>query len=138
MIFGVGTDLVEIRRVREVWERFGERVARRILCPDELNGFYGTGDPVRYLAMRFAAKEAVVKALGTGFHHGMWVRDAGIVPDHRGKPCVIFSKRGQSVCRRLGAGDTFISLSDEAGMVLAFAVILRKRLDSRAYPGVPV
>ena len=72
--------------------------------------------------MRFAAKEAVVKALGTGFRHGVWVRDVGMVPDHRGKPCVIFSKRGEAVCRRFGVGVAHVSLTDEAGLVVAMAV----------------
>ena len=53
---------------------------------------------MRFLAMRFAAKEAIVKALGTGFANGMWLRDAGIVPDRRGKPEIIYSARGQEVC----------------------------------------
>lgn len=125
MIFGIGTDLVEVARVRSAWERFGEHFARRILMPEELQGFRASRDPVRFLATRFAAKESIVKALGTGFRHGMWLRDAGHVPDQRGKPCVIFSARGLALCQRLGAGQTFVSLSDEAGMVLAFAVILK-------------
>ena len=125
MIFGIGTDLVEVARVHAAWQRFGESFARRILMPEEWSGFQRTPNPVRFLAMRFAAKEAIVKALGTGFRHGMWLRDAGHVPDERGRPCVIFSARGLALCRRLGAGQTYVSLSDEAGMVLAFAMILR-------------
>ncbi|MBU6421167.1 MAG: holo-ACP synthase [Gammaproteobacteria bacterium] len=125
MIFGIGTDLVEVARVRAAWQRFGEHFARRVLMAEELEGFRRAPDAVRFLATRFAAKEAIVKALGTGFRHGMWLRDSGHVPDARGKPCVIFSARGQALCRRLGAGDAFVSLSDEAGLVLAFAVILR-------------
>lgn len=125
MIFGIGTDLVEVARIRAAWERFGEHFAHRVLMPEELQGFWRAHDPVRFLATRFAAKEAIVKALGTGFRHGMWLRDSGHVPDARGKPCVIFSPRGQALCRRLGAGPAFVSLSDEAGMVLAFAVILK-------------
>ena len=93
--------------------------------PEELVLFRQTRHPVRFLAMRFAAKEAVVKALGTGFRHGMWVRDTGSVPDPRGRPLVIFSKRGLDVCRELGAGCAHVSLTDEAGMVLAFAVMER-------------
>lgn len=130
MIFGIGTDLVEVARIRAARERFGEQFARRILMPAELEGYARSRDPVRFLATRFAAKEAIVKALGTGFHHGMWLRDSGHVPDAWGKPCVIFSARGAALCARLGAGEAFVSLSDEAGMVLAFAVILR-----RAVPG---
>ena len=78
MIYGVGTDLVEIRRVEKVLQRFGERFARRILCEPELKRFRSHRQPVAYLAKRFAAKEAFTKALGTGIHapanwHGVWV-----------------------------------------------------------------
>ena len=97
MIFGIGTDLVEVERIRRVWERRGERFVARILCPEELPGFRRTKNPVRFLATRFAGKEAVVKAMGTGFSHGLWVRDVGIVADAWGKPCVIFSARGRGM-----------------------------------------
>lgn len=125
MIHGIGTDLVEVQRIQQIWENYGTHFSKRILMPQELAGFENTKNPVRYLAMRFAVKEAVVKALGTGFHHGMWVRDAGSIPDKRGRPLVIFSERGRAVCRELGAGEAYVSLSDEAGMVLAMVVILK-------------
>ena len=125
MIFGVGTDMVEISRVARLWDRYGEHFAQRILMPEELMLFRHARQPVRFLAMRFAVKEAVVKALGTGFRHGMWVRDTGSVPDSRGRPLVIFSERGRNICRELGAGPAHVSLTDEAGMVLAFAVMER-------------
>ncbi|HVC28931.1 MAG TPA: holo-ACP synthase [Gammaproteobacteria bacterium] len=126
MIHGIGTDLVEVRRIQRVWESYGTHFSKRILMPEELAGFDKSKNPVRYLAMRFAAKEAIVKALGTGFHYGMWVRDAGSITDKRGRPLVIFSDRGRAVCRTLGAGEAYVSLSDEAGMVLAMAVILKE------------
>lgn len=126
MIFGIGTDLVEVARIRAVYARFGEHFVRRILMPGECEGFAQSKNPVRFLATRFAAKEAIVKALGTGFRHGMWLRDAGSVPDSWGKPCVIFSARAGELCKRLGAGEAFVSLSDEAGLVVAFALILRR------------
>ncbi len=122
MIHGVGTDVVQVSRMEAVWKRHGEAFARRILMPEELRGFAQTKNPVRFLAMRFAAKEAVVKAMGTGFRHGVWVRDVGMVPDFRGKPCVIFSARGEAVCRELGVGSAHVSLTDEAGLVVAMAV----------------
>ncbi|HET7922444.1 MAG TPA: holo-ACP synthase [Gammaproteobacteria bacterium] len=126
MIFGIGADLVEVRRVQRLWEKYEGNFARRILMPEELALFAHSRNPVRFLAMRFAAKEAVVKALGTGFRYGMWVRDTGSVPDPRGRPLVIFSARGEAVCRELGVTGAHVSLSDEAGMVLAFAVAERK------------
>jgi holo-[acyl-carrier protein] synthase len=125
MIYGIGTDLVEVQRIRRVWESYGTHFSKRILMPEELAGFEKSKNPVRYLAMRFAVKEAVVKALGTGFHYGMWVRDAGSIPDIRGRPLVIFSERGKAVCRAMGAGEAFVSLSDEAGLVLAVAIIMK-------------
>jgi holo-[acyl-carrier protein] synthase len=122
LIFGVGTDVVEISRIADSYQRFGERFVRRLLMPQEEELFRRYKRPVRFLAMRFAAKEAVVKAMGTGFAHGMWIRDAGFVPDRRGRPVVIFSERGHEVCRQLGIGSAHVSLTDEAGLVLAFAV----------------
>jgi holo-[acyl-carrier protein] synthase len=122
VIHGVGTDVVQVSRVAEVLKRRGEVFARRILMPEELELFARTRNPARFLAMHFAAKEAVVKALGTGFRHGIWVRDTGFVPDQRGKPCVIFSARGRTVCERFGVGSAHVSLTDEAGLVVAMAV----------------
>jgi holo-[acyl-carrier protein] synthase len=125
MIFGIGTDILRIERIAAAHARYGERFARRILMPEELHGFSGSGNPVRYLAMRFAAKEAIVKAMGTGFANGMWLRDSGILPDPRGRPEIIWSVRGQEVCAELGVGAGHITLSDEAGLVVAVAVLLK-------------
>lgn len=122
MIFGVGTDIVELVRVQQTYERFGERFVERLLMPEERTLFARTKWPVRFLAMRFAGKEATVKAMGTGFGHGVWIRDVGIVNNAWGRPLVIFSARGQAVCRELGIGDTHVSLTDDAGLVVAFAV----------------
>lgn len=122
MIHGVGTDVVQVSRVEAVLARRGEAFPSRILMPEELVFYSRSRNPVRFLAMHFAAKEAVVKALGTGFRHGMWVRDTGFVPDPRGKPCVIFSPRGQAVCRAFGVAAAHVSLTDEAGLVVAMAV----------------
>ena len=75
--------------------------------------------------MRFAAKEAVVKALGTGFAHGMWIRDVGIVQNKWGKPEIVYSARGDRVRRKLGAGEGHVTLTDEAGLIVAVAVVMR-------------
>ena len=122
MIFGVGTDVVELARIEATYRRFGERFVRRILMDEELALFRDSKTPVRFLAMRFAGKEATVKAMGTGFAHGMWVRDVGITSNAWGRPLVIFSERGQQVCERLGIGAGHVSLTDDAGLVIAFAV----------------
>jgi holo-[acyl-carrier protein] synthase len=125
MIFGIGTDILKVERVASVYERFGERFVRHLLMPEELLGFDRTRNCVRFLSMRFAAKEAIVKALGTGFANGMWLRDAGVVHDVRGKPEIIFSARGKAVCRTFGVGGGHLSLSDEAGLVVAVAILMK-------------
>lgn len=123
MIFGVGTDIVELSRVQATWERFGEHFATRILMDEELELFHRTNDPARFLAMRFAGKEAAVKAMGTGFAHGVWLRDVGITSNAWGRPLIIWSARGQSVCNKLGIGKGHVSLTDDAGLIMAFAVV---------------
>lgn len=125
MIFGIGVDVVEVARITAAYARHGEQFARRILMPEELAAYARTRRPERFLAMRFAGKEAVAKALGTGFAHGIWVRDVGIVQDARGRPGVVWSERGRAVCREFGAGAGHVSLTDEAGLVVAFAVLER-------------
>ncbi len=122
MIFGIGIDLIRIERLEQSIERHGDRFARRILMPEELAGYFDRKFKGRYLAMRFAGKEAVAKSLGTGFAHGIWVRDIGIVHNPRGKPDVIFSERGKKVCAELGVGHCHVSLSDEAGIAMAYAI----------------
>ncbi len=126
MIFGVGTDIDELSRIQATYERFGDHFVGRLLMDEERSLFEGTKWPVRFLAMRFAAKEATVKAMGTGFRHGMWIRDVGIVNNDRGRPLVIYSERGQGVCDSLGVGESHVSLTDDAGLIVAFAVVEKK------------
>lgn len=123
MIFGVGTDIVELSRIQSTYERFGEHFVNRLLMPEELLLFRKAKNPVRFLAMRFAAKEATSKALGTGFAHGIWLRDIGIVSNNWGRPLIIYSERGRRVCERLGVGNGHVSLTDDAGLVIAFSVV---------------
>ena len=125
MIFGVGTDIVELTRVQKTYARFGEHFVRRLLLDEERKLFERSKHPVRFLAMRFAGKEAAVKAMGTGFAHGMWIRDVGVVHNQWGKPMLIFSERGQALCSEMGIGESHVSLTDDAGLILAFAVMMR-------------
>lgn len=126
MIFGIGTDVVQLSRVEDVYSRHGERFVRRLLMPEEEAAFRRYRRPVRFLAMRFAAKEAIVKALGTGFAHGVWIRDVGIAANAWGRPEVIWSGRGRALRDRLGAGEGHVTLTDEAGLVVAVAVLMRR------------
>jgi holo-[acyl-carrier protein] synthase len=126
MIFGIGTDILQVDRIRKVYERHSERFVSHVLMDEEKVLFGRDSRSVRFLAMRFAAKEAIVKAMGTGFAHGMWLRDAGVVPNAWGRPEIVWSERGRDMCAKLGIGDSHITLTDEAGLVVAVAVLMRK------------
>ena len=125
MIYGIGIDVLEAARIERSFARFGARFVERLLMPEELEQFGRTKRPARFLAMRFAAKEAIVKALGTGFANGVWIRDVGCVQNSLGKPEVVYSARGELLRRRLGVGAGHVTLTDEKGLVVAVAVLER-------------
>ena len=123
MIYGVGTDLIEIKRVERVLARFGERFAQRILCEPELKRFRAHKQPVAYLAKRFAAKEAFTKALGTGIHapanwHGVWV-----VNLKSGKPQLQFSDELQKLLQQRQIRRSHLSLTDEREIAAATVIL---------------
>ena len=123
MIYGVGNDVVEIERIRNALGRFGERFARRILCPPELERFARHKLKANYLAKRFAAKEAFTKALGTGIHapanwHGVWVTN---LPS--GKPTLEFSAALTQLMAARGVTRAHVSLSDERGVAFATVIL---------------
>src|SRR6201996_3843543 len=127
MIFGIGVDVLKVDRVEKVYQKYGERFVRHLLLPEEKAQLGRTKRPVRFLAMRFAAKEAIVKSMGTGFAHGVWIRDVGIVQNAWGKPEVVYSPRGERVRAALGIGEGHVTLTDEAGLIVAVAVLLRRQ-----------
>jgi len=123
MIFGIGVDVLEAARVKKVYDRFGDHFIDRLLLPAERAQLAKTRRTERFLAMRFAAKEAIVKAMGTGFAHGMWIRDVGVVQNAWGRPEVVYSPRGEKMRRKLGIGGGHVTLTDEAGLIVAVAVL---------------
>jgi holo-[acyl-carrier protein] synthase len=125
MIFGIGIDVLQARRMKSMHQRFGERLIDRLLMPQEQEQLKNTQRPERFLAMHFAAKEAIVKAMGTGFAHGVWIRDVGTVANKWGRPEVIYSARGEKVRRQLGIGEGHVTLTDEAGLIVAVAVLMK-------------
>src|SRR5258706_16020589 len=123
MIYGVGTDLIEIGRIDKALQRFGERFARRILCEPELKRFRAHKQPVAYLAKRFAAKEAFSKALGTGIHapanwHGVWV-----VNLKSGKPQLEFTNELQGLLQQKKILRSHLSLTDEREIASATVIL---------------
>lgn len=123
MIFGIGVDVLEAARVKKLFDKYGEHFVERLLLPGERAQFERTKRKERFLAMRFAAKEAIVKAMGTGFAHGMWIRDVGVVQNEWGRPDVVYSERGEAMRRKLGIGGGYITLTDEAGLIVAVCVL---------------
>ncbi len=125
MIVGIGTDIVRIARFELMLERHGARVAERILSADELVEFAGAARPERFLAKRFAVKEAVAKAFGTGFRDGLSLRHIGVRNDALGKPSLKFYGRAEELCAQLGVAESHVSIADEHDYAVAFVVLLR-------------
>ena len=122
MIYGIGTDLLRIERGQQLWLRFGEHAADKLLMPEERAEFEQARDRGRQLARAFAAKEAFVKALGTGFH-GVSFRDAGVIRAQGQRPELVFSTAMRERLRALQITGAHLSFSDEDGFIFAFVVL---------------
>ncbi len=122
MIVGIGVDRVAIGRVRDAVDRFGSRFLARIYTEHEQRQAAAKGDPARRLAMLFAAKEAVSKALGTGFRHGVAPSTIETVHQPSGKPVVRLHGGAATAARRQAITQIHLSLTDEDGTAMAFAV----------------
>jgi holo-[acyl-carrier protein] synthase len=112
-ILGLGTDIAEIGRIEKALERSGDAFAERILAEPEMTVFTGLKQKGRYLAKRFAAKEAASKALGTGIAHGVTFHDFVVSNDDNGKPVLLLSNRAKEIAQGMGVNHTHITISDE-------------------------
>ncbi|MBI4755275.1 MAG: holo-ACP synthase [Betaproteobacteria bacterium] len=122
MIFGIGTDIVAVERFEGLLARHGQRVARRILSAAELHDFADSPHPARFLARRFAAKEAFSKALGTGVRTPVTLRGVGVGHDALGKPCLDLAPQVAALMQGRGLV-SHLSISDEAQFAVAFVVL---------------
>lgn len=122
MIFGVGTDIVAVQRMADALGRHGERFAERILAPSEFSEWQASKHQARFLAKRFAAKEAFAKAFGTGITPPATLHAIRVEHDHQGKPCLAFD---QALAKSLSERQlsAHLSISDETDYAVAFAVI---------------
>ena len=123
MIYGIGTDIVESSRIAQSLERFGERFARRILTDSEFSEYYVSTKRVSFLASRFAAKEALSKAIGTGLRHPVNLNYIPITHDDLGKPFFQFHPDLDQLITNKGITRLHLSISDEINMVCAFVVL---------------
>lgn len=123
MIFGIGTDIVEYARIAKMHARYGERLAARILSERELPQCHANHDPARFIAKRFAAKEAFAKAVGSGLREPVSLRRIGVTHDGLGKPVLQFDATLRTHLAQLGITGHHLSLSDERSMIVAFVVL---------------
>lgn len=121
-IMGLGTDVVEISRITSQLKR-STRLAERVLTTTELATFKQHKFPERFLAKRFAAKEAAVKALGTGIGKGVSFQDVEITNLPSGQPTLSFSGTFAQLCEQQGITRSFISISDEQHYAMASVIL---------------
>jgi holo-[acyl-carrier protein] synthase len=123
-VIAIGTDILKVERIEKVVGRLGNRFVRRILTTEERLEYDESALPNRLLAKRFAAKEAITKALGTGIGRGVSWLDIRIEHDDYGAPIVRLSGGALEVANSRGGSDVLLSLSDEADYVVAFAALI--------------
>ena len=121
MIIGLGTDIAELQRIRSTHERFGEHFLRKILTPVEIMAL--PMHPIAYIAGRFAAKEAAVKALGTGFSRGISFMDIEIVHGAQGRPLLYFLGSARVQAERIGVRTSHVSISHSQHNAIAVVVL---------------
>lgn len=124
MIYGVGTDIIEVKRIAKAWDRWGARFEKRIFTAREVEVCRPRPHPASSLAMCFAAKEAFSKAVGIGLRSAKLVwRDIEVNHDRRGKPFLVFHKTASVVSEEIGLINCQISLTDDSGLAMAFVVV---------------
>ncbi|MBF0445320.1 MAG: holo-ACP synthase [Magnetococcales bacterium] len=123
MIIGIGTDLVKIERLQKSIDRFGQRFIDKVFSPIEHDYCLNRSDIASCLAKRFAAKEAFVKALGTGMREGIWFRDVTISNNSYGSPSISLSGQAAKRLESIEPYLVHVSLSDEGGFAQAFVII---------------
>ena len=123
MIVGTGIDIVEVRRVAAALERFGERFTRRLFTAAEVRYCDSKANRAERFAARFAAKEAGLKALGTGWRNGISWRELEVCREPGGRPTLVFTGRAGEIAARLGTQRAFLSLSHTAEHAVAQVIL---------------
>ena len=123
-ILGIGTDIVEIKRVKKIYNKYGDNFAKKILSNDEFKKYKFSNKKISFLAKRFAAKEAIGKAIGIGIRNGVILRYLSINNDGLGRPFVkIENHKKFNLTEK---EEIHISLSDERKYAIANALIISK------------
>ncbi|HLO62566.1 MAG TPA: holo-ACP synthase [Azonexus sp.] len=122
MIYGIGTDIVAVARLRGMWERHGDKVLEKLLAPQEMADFTNAVDKGRFLAKRFAAKEAFSKALGTGVRPPATLPAIAVTHDDLGKPVLDFTPKLSALLQEKNL-KAHLSISDEADYAVAYVIL---------------
>lgn len=122
-VVGIGVDLADIDRIRDLFERRGETFLRRVFTPAEAAYARGQHDPAPSLAARFAAKEAVIKALGQGWPEGMRWTDLEVVREKGSPPRLVLHGAAAEAAEKRGVRQTHLSLSHDRGTAVAMVVL---------------
>jgi holo-[acyl-carrier protein] synthase len=122
MIFGIGTDIVAVKRMADYFQRHGERGLEKMLAPAERDACRASNDPGRFLAKRFAAKEALGKAFGSGVRDPVLLPDIAVDHDALGKPFFSYSPRLAAHLAERGLA-AHLSISDEQDYAVAFVIL---------------
>ena len=123
MVIGIGTDIVEIARIADILDRQGDAFVQRILTHSEQKQYQASKQKAAFLAKRFAAKEAVAKALGTGIGSGVSFQDMTISNDEKGAPSVSLSAGAAQVAAEKSARKVLLSIADEQKYAIAYAML---------------
>lgn len=123
MILGIGSDLAEVPRIRASRERFGNRFLERVYTPDEVAYALSKANKDERLAARFAAKEAGMKALGTGLSGGVTWKDFAVGREPSGKPTLVLSGVAAELAARRGIRKIHVTMTHTAGMAMAVVVM---------------
>lgn len=122
-IVGLGTDIAEIERLEKALSRNGDAFAERILSQTEFETYLTLKQKGRFLAKRFAAKEAASKALGTGIAHGVTFHDFVVSNDDNGKPVLVLESKAKQIATLKGVNSVHLSISDERHYAVATVVM---------------
>lgn len=126
MIAGIGTDIVAVARIEAAIARHGEAFAHKILSVSELLEFTNATHGARFLAKRFAAKEAFAKATGQGLRHPVTMHNISVSHDELGKPLFVFDAALKQHLDELNISHYHLSISDERDTAVAFVILERK------------
>src|SRR6516164_237790 len=123
MIVGTGVDIAEVARIRDAVSRFGERFLKRVFTPEEVRYCTSKANTEERLAARFAAKEAAMKAIGTGLRHGVTWQDVEVVRHLGGRPGLRLSGKAAEFAAALGCQRIHLSLSHTEDMAIAHVIL---------------